>query len=165
MGAVRAGRDGVRLTADVATGHDLPGRKVDHGDMAAGCRVALRRVDADQRPLTHDRHRGRLAVEREQAGRLRRRGVGDADEADPFTRAVGVDQRHAVRRRRHDLRDRLTGRIGAGGQIQVDRQGRDALEIGASTLGTSRAGGQRQRSGGRGEQDTAAIATGHDLPQ
>jgi hypothetical protein len=79
----------------------------------------------------------------------RRRRIGDVDQADPLARAVGVDQGHAVRRRGDDLGHRRARRIDVRRQVQIDRKGRDALEI------------VRRRGLARAEQEHPAGHQGH----
>ena len=63
-----AERHRVGLAAEVAGRGLGPGREVDDGEMAGRLGEALAGVDADERVAAGDGDRGRLAVEREDAG-------------------------------------------------------------------------------------------------
>ncbi len=102
--------------------------------------------------VADDGDRGGLAVERRDAGGLRRLRVGDVDEADPLAGAVGIDERHPVRRGGDDLGDRPGLRVGVGGKVVDDVERGDAVEhFGVGGCG-----------GGDGEEGSARGGAGAD---
>ncbi|MNL37099.1 hypothetical protein D3C87_1592220 [compost metagenome] len=139
-------RDRVRLAAEIAGRLDRLRGNVDGGEEAGRLGEAFARIDRDQRLGTGNGHRRRLAVEGNDAGRLRRLGIGDIDEADALARAIGIDQRAAVFCSGDDFRRcRFLAGI-ALRQIVGNGEGRNTIE---HRLGGGRKSDGREKYGGK----------------
>ena len=148
VGAVGADGGGVGLTAEVDRAHDRPGRDVDHLERTRRVDEVGARVDGDEREAAADGDGGRLAGERDDAGGLGVRRIGDVDEAGDLELAVRVDQRVAVLGGGDDLGDGLVVDVG----VLEDREGGDATE-GRVALGGS-ARGEGGEAGGSGQESS-----------
>jgi hypothetical protein len=147
--AVLAGRDRIRLAAEIAGRFDFLRGDVDDGEIAGRLGIALRGVDAGQHFCADHHDRGRLAVDLDDASGLRRLRVGDVDEADGAQRAVGIDERVAVFRGGDDFGRRRRGRIGAFRQVGRNRDGCDTIEdligVGRKSDGSCKCGHGRDK--------------------
>ncbi|MCY1293601.1 hypothetical protein D9M70_428660 [compost metagenome] len=118
----------VRLTAEIAGRIHLLRRQVDDCQKTGRLDEAFARVDRNERLGAGNGNGGRLTVERDCAGCLRRLGIGDVDQADALARAVGVDQRIAVFAGRDDLGGRRRFARVTIRQIVGNGKGRNTIE-------------------------------------
>ncbi len=160
--AVRGRGHGVGLAAEVAASGFLLCGDVDRGEVARRIGEARGGVHPDEGGRADDRHRGRLTLGREGAERLRRRGVGDADEADHAERAVAVDEGLAVFRCGQDLGRGFAAAVLAVGHVVRYGEARDAVE--GHLLRQRATGGERDRGDDTkqsGHSDTPLVFFDH----